>query len=225
MRTIGFILSVFYSASWLFVSLLFVYFTATTTNAQVFNEVTRPAMNRGTEDFLKDYLSIKYPDVEFKDFIYVGVKRQELYLFRDGKLIKIFKVSTSKKGAGSVANSEMTPVGLHKINGKYGADVPMNGILKHKKFTGEIAKIEKRPIPIDKDIITTRIITIEGLEKGVNKGGKLDSYERRIYFHGTAEEGLIGQPASHGCIRLTNKDVMDLFDLIYEGMYVIILNN
>jgi len=119
----------------------------------------------------------------------------------------------------------MTPVGLHRVNGKYGGNVPENGILKHKRYTGERAKIEYKPIPINKDIITSRIITIEGLEKGINKGGKLDSYDRRIYIHGTAEEGLIGRPASHGCVRLKNKDIMDLFDLLSNGMFVVILNN
>ncbi len=193
--------------------------------SQVINEEVQPAINRGTEEFLKDYLSIKYPNRKFTDFIYVGVKRQELYLFRGGELLKVYKVSTSKHGAGSVEGSEMTPVGLHKVNGKYGEDVPENGILKHKRFTGEVAEIEYRPVPINKDIITTRIITIEGLERGVNKGGKLDSYDRHIYIHGTAEEGLIGMPASHGCVRLKNKDIMDLFDLLSKGMYVIILNN
>lgn len=193
--------------------------------SQVINEDLKPILNRGTEEFLKDYLSIKYPSKEFTDFIYVGVKRQELYLFRGGRLLKVYKVSTSKHGAGSVEGSEMTPVGLHKVNGKYGSDVPENGILKHKRYTGERAEVEYRALPINQDIITTRIITIEGLERGINKGGKLDSYDRRIYIHGTAEEGLIGQPASHGCVRLKNKDIMDLFDLLSEGMFVVILNN
>lgn len=193
--------------------------------SQLLNQTSKPILNRGTEEFLKDYLSIKYPTKKFTDFIYVGVKRQELYLFRGGNLLKVYNVSTSSYGAGSVANSEMTPVGLHRINGKYGANVPENGILRHKKFTGEIATIEHRPIPINRDIITTRVITIEGLERGVNKGGKLDSYDRRIYIHGTAEEGLIGMPASHGCVRLKNKDVMELFDLLSNDMYVVILNN
>jgi lipoprotein-anchoring transpeptidase ErfK/SrfK len=193
--------------------------------SQLLRDKSKPILNRGTEEFLKDYLSIKYPSKKFTDFIYVGVKRQELYLFRGGKLLKVYSVSTSKHGAGSVEGSEMTPVGLHKVHGKYGENVPENGILRHKKFTGEIATIEPRPIPIDQDIITTRIITIEGLERGVNKGGKLDSYDRRIYIHGTAEEGLIGEPASHGCVRLKNKDVMDLFDLLSEEMFVVILNN
>lgn len=202
--------------------ILFLSFSAT---SQVMNESIEPVINRGTEEFLKDYLSIKYPGKKFTDFIYVGVKRQELYLFRGGELLKVYKVSTSKHGAGSVEGSEMTPVGLHKVHGKFGQDVPENGILKHKRFTGELAEVEYKPIRINKDIITTRVITIEGLERGVNKGGKLDSYDRHIYIHGTAEEGLIGQPASHGCVRLKNKDIMDLFDLLSKGMYVVILNN
>jgi lipoprotein-anchoring transpeptidase ErfK/SrfK len=66
---------------------------------------------------------------------------------------------------------------------------------------------------------------LEGLEKNVNKGGTIDSYSRSIYIHGTPEEGLIGQPASHGCIRMKNKDVIELFDKVKAGTYVIILNN
>jgi len=207
------------------ITILLLSFVSYTSWSQLLKDKSKPILNRGTEEFLKDYLSIKYPSKNFTDFIYVGVKRQELYLFRGGKLLKVYRVSTSKHGAGSVEGSEMTPVGLHKVNGKYGENVPENGILRHKKFTGEIATIEPRAIPIDQDIITTRIITIEGLERGVNKGGKLDSYDRRIYIHGTAEEGLIGKPASHGCVRLKNKDVMDLFDLLSKEMYVVILNN
>jgi hypothetical protein len=206
------------------VILLFLVFSLVSWS-QVMNEDLKPILNRGTEDFLKDYLEIKYPQRTFTDFIYVGVKRQELYLFRGGRLLKVYKVSTSKNGAGSVEGSEMTPVGLHKVNGKYGEDVPENGILRHKRYTGEKAEVEHRPISINKDLITTRIITIDGLERGINKGGKLDSYNRRIYIHGTAEEGLIGEPASHGCVRLKNKDIMDLFDLLSEEMYVVILNN
>ncbi len=207
------------------ITILLLSFVSYTSWSQLLKDKSKPILNRGTEEFLKDYLSIKYPSKNFTDFIYVGVKRQELYLFRGGKLLKVYRVSTSKHGAGSVEGSEMTPVGLHKVHGKYGENVPENGILRHKKFTGEIATIEPRAIPIDQDIITTRIITIEGLERGVNKGGKLDSYDRRIYIHGTAEEGLIGKPASHGCVRLKNKDVMDLFDLLSKEMYVVILNN
>lgn len=176
-------------------------------------------------EFLFEYLSIKYPTHSFENFIYVGVKRQKLYLFKNGKVEFTYDVSTSKHGAGTKINSDMTPVGLHKIKGKFGDEIPPGGILKARKFTGEIATIETEPKNTGKDEITSRVITIEGLEEGVNKGGELDSFERKIYIHGTSEEGLIGKPASHGRVRMKNIDVIDLYHKIKEDMYVIILNN
>ena len=176
-------------------------------------------------EFLLEYLSIKYPEQSFENFIYVGVKRQELDLYLNGNHIISYKVSTSMHGAGTKAGSDMTPVGLHKIKGKFGSDVPIGGILKARKFTGKIANIQTEATGSGEDAITTRVLTLEGLENGINKGGELDSYGRHIYIHGTAEEGLIGQPASHGCVRMKNKDIIDLFNRVNEDLTVIILNN
>lgn len=176
-------------------------------------------------DFLKDYLSIKYPAVDLDTFVYVGVKRQKMFLFMNGEVQKVYDVSTSKNGAGTKAGSEQTPIGLHVIEGKYGEGLPKGGVLRGKKFTGEIATIQTEPMSTGADDITSRVITIKGLEAGINKGGALDSYKRLIYIHGTAEEGFIGQPASHGCVRMRNDDVIELFDLIDEGVSLLILNN
>ena len=176
-------------------------------------------------EFLLEYLSIKYPDQSFQNFIYVGVIRQELDLYLGGQHVTTYPISTSMHGAGTKAGSDMTPVGLHKIKGKFGAEVPLGGILKARKFTGEIAQIETKPIQTNSDAITTRVITLEGLEEGINKGGELDSYNRKIYIHGTAEEGLIGKPASQGCVRMKNKDVIDLFNRVSTDLKVVILNN
>ena len=190
------------------------------TNSRI--KINTPIKNN---EFLLEYLSIKYPDQSFENFIYVGVKRQELDLYLNGKHIISYPVSTSMHGAGTQAGSDMTPVGLHKIKGKFGSDAPIGGILKARKYTGNIASIQTNPIKTGEDAITTRILTLEGLENGINKGGELDSYERHIYIHGTAEEGLIGQPASHGCVRMKNKDVIDLFNRVNKDLTVIILNN
>ena len=176
-------------------------------------------------EFLLEYLAIKYPNHSFENFIYVGVKRQELDLYLNGNHVISYPVSTSAHGAGTKAGSDMTPIGLHKIKGKFGSDVPIGGILKARKYTGKIARIQTNPIKTGEDAITTRILTLEGLENGINKGGELDSYGRHIYIHGTAEEGLIGQPASHGCVRMKNEDVINLFNRVGKGLTVIILNN
>lgn len=75
-------------------------------------------------------------------------------------------------------------------------------------------------IDTKEDLVTTRIMWLKGLEAGINKGKGIDSYNRRIYIHGTPEEGLIGRPASYGCIRMKNKDVIELFNLLKEGTLV-----
>lgn len=176
-------------------------------------------------DFIHDYISIKYPEVELDTFIYVGVERQEMYLFVDGIVEEVYDVSTSKKGAGSQYGSECTPVGLHRIEGKFGDGVPKGGIMVGRKFTGRIAEIEDQPKSTGRDEITSRVLTLSGMEMGLNRGGEYDTYKRKIYIHGTAEEGLIGLPASHGCIRMRNDDVIELFNYVNEGLPIIILNN
>ena len=207
-------------------NLSILFFSAFLINASSFTnsriKTSGPIKNN---EFLLEYLSIKYPDQSFENFIYVGVKRQELDLYQNGNHIISYPVSTSMHGAGTKAGSDMTPIGLHKIKEKFGSNAPIGGILKARKYTGEIARIHTEAIESGEDAITTRILTLEGLENGINKGGELDSYGRHIYIHGTVEEGLIGQPASHGCVRMKNKDVIDLFNRVNKDLTVIILNN
>lgn len=176
-------------------------------------------------DFIHDYISIKYPDVKLDTFIYVGVERQEMYLFMNGEVERVYDVSTSKHGAGTQYGSNCTPVGLHCVKGKFGDGVPVGGIMVGRKYTGRVAEIVEEPVETGKDEITSRVITLSGLEEGVNRGGEIDTYKRKIYIHGTAEEGLIGMPASHGCIRMRNEDVIELFSIVDEGLPIIILNN
>jgi lipoprotein-anchoring transpeptidase ErfK/SrfK len=205
-----------------FLFLTLVIFIATI-EVEAQNAKTRPL--NYISDFIKDYISIKYPMVDLGTFIYVGVERQKMFLFIDGEVEKIYDVSTSKNGAGTQSGSEQTPIGLHIIDGKFGEGLPKGSVLRGKKFTGKIADIQTEPISTGSDDITSRVITIKGLEVGINKGGQNDSYNRKIYIHGTVEEGFIGQPASHGCVRMRNDDVIELFDIIDEGVKLIILNN
>lgn len=177
------------------------------------------------ENFIIDYVNIRYPNTTFKEFLYIGVERQKLFLFKGNKIVKSYDVSTSKYGAGTVAGSEQTPIGLHYIKSKHGDNVPIGGIIISKKYTGRIAEIQKDSIATNRDEITTRVLALAGLEEGVNKGNPNDSYNRNIYIHGTAEEGLIGKPASHGCIRMRNADIIELYSLVNEGIHVLILNN
>jgi hypothetical protein len=176
-------------------------------------------------DFLKEYCLAKYPKTDFSSFIYVGIKRQQLYYIENWKVVESYTVSTSRKGAGFEKDSEKTPWGLHCISYLVGKDVPHAGILQGAHFSGKIAKIETRPVSTGKDEVTSRAMRLDGMEPGLNKGGVNDSYSRDIYIHGTTEEGLIGKPSSHGCVRMRNDDIIALFNKCRPQLPVLLLNN
>ena len=146
--------------------------------------------------------------------IYVDIDNQLLYFLKKGTVKKTYKVSTSIYGTGNKENSLKTPLGKHKISQKIGGNLPFAAILKGRLWTGEVAKliIEKKDTNLD--IVTSRILWLEGLEEGINKGPGVDSKSRFIYIHGTAEEGLIGELASNGCVRMYNSDVIDLYSRV-----------
>lgn len=185
----------------------------------------KQSVSRDFVDFLIDYVEIKYSDEHFSKFIYVSIKRQKLFLIENKEIISEYDISTAKNGVGFDYGSEKTPTGLHYIREKLGDDVPLGGVLRNRHYTGEVADILADPIYSNKDNITTRIMWLGGKEKGLNQGGKNDSYNRLIYIHGTDEEGLIGTPVSHGCIRMRNEDVKDLYEKVEVGAQVVILNN
>ena len=113
-------------------------------------------------------------------------------------------------------------MGEHIVSEKIGEDLPLGAVLKGRKWTKEVIVPIKDVIDIPEDVITSRILWLDGVEQGINKGGDVDSKERFIYIHGTAEEGLIGKPASLGCIRMKNKDVIKLFNRVKENTKVLI---
>lgn len=184
-----------------------------------------PSAKRNMVNFLNEYLDIKYPDIELDTYIYVAVKHQKLYLISDDRVVAEHQISTAKNGIGTEKGSLKTPTGLHLIKEKVGAGLDEGAVIKEKVPTGDIAEIRTQNNSSPGDIITTRLLHLEGLEEGLNKGGSNDSYFRGIMIHGTPDEGLIGQPVSHGCIRMRNKEVIELFDKITPGIHVIILNN
>lgn len=126
-------------------NLSIVLFSSSLINASFFTNPRTNSLVKNNE-FLLEYLSIKYPDHSFENFIYVGVKRQELDLYLNGNHITSYPVSTSTHGAGTKSGSDMTPIGLHKIKGKFGSGVPIGGILKARKYNGNIASIQTNPI-------------------------------------------------------------------------------
>ena len=152
--------------------------------------------------------------------LYVNIDKQRMYLLKKGTISRTFKISSSYYGTGSETNSFKTPLGKHEIYKKIGEDLPINAILKGRVWSGAIANVITDDIDTDFDHVTSRILWLDGLEEGENKGPGVDSRSRYIYIHGTAEEGLIGKPASDGCIRMYNSEVIELFGLVEEKAQV-----
>ena len=156
--------------------------------------------------------------------ILIDISEQKMFFYdKDNKLIGIYPVSTATKGFGNIAGSDKTPLGAHRISNRFGDNAELGSIFIARQNTGQLAEILTDAVDVEEDHVTTRILWLDGLERGKNKGGNVDSHNRFIYIHGTPEEGLIGKPASHGCIRMINKDVIGVFEqsvgdtLVYIG--------
>lgn len=152
--------------------------------------------------------------------ITIDTSKQKLFVFEGREIIRIYPVSTSRYGVGNEKNSNKTPLGTHFIVAKIGKDAKIGTIFEQRKNTGQIAEIYTDITDIKEELITTRILWLKGIVPGLNEGGEVDSYARCIYIHGTPEEGLIGTPASKGCIRMKNQDIFELFGLVPEGTLV-----
>ena len=153
----------------------------------------------------------------------IEISSQRLFLKENGQIIRSYPVSSSSFGEGQIENSFKTPYGKHIIKTKIGTNVNKNNFFISRQHISQSANIIHEPIDSEDDFITSRIMWLEGEEEGFNRGGSVDSFKRYIYIHGTHEEGLIGQKASHGCIRMFNHDVIELFELVSEGTVVNIL--
>ena len=155
--------------------------------------------------------------------VFVKLDQQCLYTVQHGKLQQQYPVSTSRYGAGQKQDSYQTPLGVHSIAEKIGAQCQRDEILRARVPTGEIALINTTSEHREQDLITSRILWLRGMQPGLNQGPGVDSYQRYIYIHGTAEEGLIGQPASIGCVRMRNADIIELYTQLNAGDLVNIL--
>jgi len=164
--------------------------------------------------------SKKKPTPRPPTLAYISVANQMLAVVKNGVRIARYPVSTSKYGLGDDYNSYKTPLGLFEVAKKIGEGVPMGGKFYQRKFTGIIFDLKNYdPIlhPAEYDSILTRILWLNGLEDRNRR-----AYNRGIYIHGTNQEHLVGEPVSYGCIRMKNDDVLELFELLDEGSYVII---
>ena len=155
--------------------------------------------------------------------IKINVTEQQLSLLdEEGELLQQYPVSTSKYGTGNQNGSEQTPLGLHRIKDKLGGAMPVNEVFIGRVPHGNLDECKERGVELPDDVIMSRIMLLEGMEPGRNKGGYVDTYQRYIYIHGTNHEDAIGTPASIGCIRMRNSDVVDLFRLLEIGSEVLI---
>jgi hypothetical protein len=134
-----------------------------------------------------------------------------------------YPVSSAALGAGQLKNSFKTPLGRHEITEKIGYDCPVNTVFLARQTTGVIWSPEWSDAHPETDWILTRILWLSGCEPGKNQGGDVDTHERYIYIHGTSEEDLLGTPASHGCIRMGNQAIIELFNRVEVGTPVDIL--
>lgn len=155
-------------------------------------------------------------------FLDISISHQKLSIIDNGRILQSYAVSTAKNGAGERRGSECTPTGWHKIRAKIGAGQPLRAVFVGRRPTGEIYSADLGRQHPRRDWILTRILWLGGLEPGKNRYGEVDTAWRYIYIHGCPDELMAGKPESHGCIRMNNTDVLDLFDRVEAGMPVYI---
>ena len=174
---------------------------------------------------LIDDIRNRFPKSPLDPLIVISTSEQKLYLIENNKVTSAHNISTAEAGLGNRSGSYKTPLGVHNVAQKIGKGAKAGTIFKARMNTRRVAKILTEPnVRGNADIVTSRILWLAGMEKGINKGGDVDSQSRYIYIHGTDEEGHLGQPASHGCIRMSNKEVIDLFEKVPVGALVDIVD-
>jgi L,D-transpeptidase YbiS len=151
--------------------------------------------------------------------LWVRMDTQQLLVIRNGQVIRTYPCSTAAKGPGNLQGSEQTPLGWHEIGAKIGDSAPVGAIFEERKWKGEVWQSGDKS---DADLVLSRVLRLKGLQKGYNLGGKVDSWSRYIYIHGTNDVEGLGTPTSHGCIRLSPSEVIELFDSVTVGCRVLI---
>ncbi|MEK0412232.1 MAG: L,D-transpeptidase [Methylophilaceae bacterium] len=153
----------------------------------------------------------------------ISVKEQKLHVYcDDNERVKSFVISTALKGVGQNKGSFCTPLGQHIVRAKIGDGAPIFSEFVARRLTGKIWSPTISVSDSKEDWILTRILWLSGLEVGFNRLGNQDTMQRFIYIHGTNDLDNLGKPSSHGCIRMDNYDIIDLFDQIKVGDHVLI---
>ncbi|MDX2186863.1 MAG: L,D-transpeptidase [Opitutaceae bacterium] len=148
---------------------------------------------------------------------------QAMQFFKHDTLVRTYVISTSSRPPSNVRNSLGTPRGLHEIAERIGAEQPAGMVFKSRTPTGfhysELGEQEQQG-----NLVTSRILWLRGLEAGINLGGEVDTYERYIYVHGTNHEDRLGSPQSAGCVLMSNREIVDLYEEVRRGDHVLIID-
>ena len=154
--------------------------------------------------------------------ISISISEQRLRLTQGDRLVMDVVVSTAKNGAGEINGSFHTPRGAHIIRAKIGAGCAPNMVFINRRPTGELYTPQLRAQFPQRDWILTRILWLSGTEPGKNRLGNVDTMRRCIYIHGCPDEDAMGAPGSHGCVRMRNSEIIELFDRVPIGTRVLI---
>ena len=147
--------------------------------------------------------------------ININIDLQDLDLLNDnGNVIKHYSISSARNGVGELDGSFCTPRGRHIVRAKIGAGQPFNTVFVERRPTGEVYSPELARKAPGRDWILTRILWLSGCERGYNRMGQVDTMRRAIYIHGSPDTADMGKPGSRGCIRMHNRDIVELFDLV-----------
>jgi len=157
-------------------------------------------------------------------YLLISIRNQKLELHQGARCITTYPVSTAVNGPGELNGSGCTPRGALKVRIKIGAELPLNSVFIGRRPTGEIYTKDLQASHPERDWILSRILWLTGTELGVNRGGEQDTLSRYIYIHGTPDTEPMGVPRSHGCIRMRNSDIIELFDLVKNGTEVQIID-
>lgn len=144
----------------------------------------------------------------------ISIADQRLLLLDDQGLVKWYPVSTARNGPGEKSGSECTPRGLHQVRARIGAEAPIYSVFVGRRFSGEIYSEKLAQENSGRDWILSRILWLSGLEPGKNRFGEVDTAWRYIYIHGSPDHLVQGDPESHGCIRMKNADIIELFEWV-----------
>ena len=162
------------------------------------------------------------PDFVPERYLQISIAEQQCRLWQAGKCLFAAPVSTALNGVGEQNGSGQTPLGWHQIRACIGEGMPINTVFRGRRPTGEIYSEALARTAPQRDWILSRILWLSGLEPGKNRLGNVDSMRRFIYIHGTPDSEPMGTPLSHGCIRMRNDAVIELFSLVKPGLPVLI---